>query len=192
MRSVSFFQSPRTGGPVEREFAADSPTAGMQSSEESPSPKRRKHVASRGAPSDAVDTPPVPQSPRSVSERLRPGRYGAMTQEGGAGDESRDDSIEVSKASVAERPDNAQCLLLASNCKAVAIGRLVKSTVDFHGIRADPDCVVVSVCAVKDPLCRYPMQGRYRMPGRRRTVWRLGDLAGIDIVWSLASIEILE
>ena len=192
MRSVSFFQSPTTGGPVEREFAADSPTAAMQSSEDSPSPKRRKRVAGGGAPAVPADKPPTLKRPRRVSERLRQGRHGATAQERCAGDERRDDAIEMSKASVAERPDNAQCLLLSSNGKAVAVGRLVKSTVVFHGIRVDPDCVVVSVCAVKDPLYRYPMQSRYRLPGRRRTVWRLGDMAGIDIVWSLASIEMLE
>jgi len=125
-----------------------------------------------------VDAPPASKRPRRSSARL-------LRR---ANDEAAE-VVEEPQSSVAGLPDNVSCQLLGPGGKMVAMARLVKSTTDFHGIQVDPDCVVVCVSTVKDLLFRYPLQSRYRLPGHRRKVWRMGDLAGVEVVWSLCSLK---
>jgi len=125
-----------------------------------------------------VDTPPAFQRPRRSSASLvRRANDEAVAV------------VEEPQSAVAALPDNASCQLLGPSGKMVAMARLVKSATRFHGVPVDPDCVVVCVSTVKDMLLRYPLQSRYRLPGHRRKVWHMGDLAGVEVVWSLFSLK---
>jgi len=125
-----------------------------------------------------VDTPPASKRPRRSSARL----VRRANDEAAA-------VVEEPQSSVAALPDNASCQLLGPGGKMVAMAKLVKSTTRFHGLPVDPDCVVVCVSTVKDMLLRYPLQSRYRLPGHRRKLWRMGDLAGVEVVWSLCYLK---
>jgi len=191
-RSVSFFRHSTTGEPVKEEIEA-SPASAPPSADDSFPARARKRAPSHrreaaveasapavaaGTPAVMVDAPPASKRPRRSSARL-------LRR---ANDEAAE-VVEEPQSSVAGLPDNVSCQLLGPGGKMVAMARLVKSTTDFHGIQVDPDCVVVCVSTVKDLLSRYPLQSRYRLPGHRRKVWRMGDLAGVEVVWSLCSLK---
>lgn len=116
-----------------------------------------------------------------MSERLRHPCDDAAHE---GGDEGEAQPGARLATSVAGRPDSYVCDLLSSAGKVVARARLVKSRKIFHGRPVDRDVVVVCVHSVCDALCKYPLQGRYALPGRWRRAKRLADLLGGEVVWS--------
>jgi len=125
-----------------------------------------------------IDAPPASKRPRRSSARFSRR----------ANDEAAE-VVEEPQSSVAALPDNVSCQMHGPGGKVVAKARLVQSTTHFHGIQVDPDCVVLCVSTVKDLHFRYPLQSRYRLPGHWRKVWRMGDLACVEVVWSLCSLK---
>jgi len=132
------------------------------------------------------DVPPASKKPRRVSQRLQRRNKDATAKDE---DDAAVLPIAGLAALVAGRPDSSECLLISPADKVVATGRLVKSRKVFHGIPVDLDVVVVTVLTVCDALCKYPLQSRYRLPGRRRTTKRLADLLGNEVVWSCEFIS---
>ena len=183
-RSVSFYSSPTTGLPVQKEHSAASPSSVGDST--SPRTSQKRAAPTRGRSAVVLDVPPASKRPRRASQRLQ-----RRNEDAAAND--RDDAevqpVAGFSASVAGRPDSSECLLLLSASKVVARGRLVKNRKVFHGVPVDSDVVVVTVLSVCDALCKYPLQSRYRWPGRRRTVKRLADLLGNEVVWSCEFIS---
>jgi len=169
---------------VAKEHAAESPKSVGDST---PPQKSRKRAAStRGGPAVVSDVPSASKKPRRVSQRLQRRNEDATAKDE---DDAAVQPVVRLAASVASRPDSSECLLLSPAGKVVATGRLVKSRKVFHGIPVDLDVVVVTVHTVCDALCKYPLQSRFRLPGRRRTTKRLADLLGNEIVWSCEFIS---
>ena len=189
---MSIFRHSTTGEQVKEEIEASPASAAPSADDYSPVRARKRTRSHRreaaakagapaveaGAPAVMSDAPPASKRPRRSSARLSRR----------ANDEAAE-VVEEPQSSVAALPDNVSCQLHGPGGKIVAKARLVKSTTHFHGIQVDPDCVVVCVSTVKDLLFRYPLQSGYRMPGHRRKVWRMGDLAGVEVVWSLCSLK---